>query len=55
MDAIYCSPLQSMIIVTSIDLNRTETSLLEIFFEPNMHSAKETITYAYKINGMLKF
>ena len=40
---------------TGIDLNRAGTPLLEIVSEPDMRSAKEAVTYARKIHGLVRF
>ena len=40
---------------TCIDLNRAGTPLLEIVSEPDMRSAKEAVTYARKIHGLVRF
>ncbi len=40
---------------TGIDLNRAGTPLLEIVSDPDMHSAKEAVTYARKIHTLVQY
>jgi aspartyl-tRNA(Asn)/glutamyl-tRNA(Gln) amidotransferase subunit B len=40
---------------TGIDLNRAGTPLLEIVSDPDMRSAKEAVTYARKIQSLVRY